>query len=102
MNVFLVNQDHPAANSLVKKLSKGSSKNGAIIPLTSDEMDLYTSDGFQIIKLGEEGNKMMFEIDPKKCYVFVIEDKNVNISDIQDFAKSVGLMYGIIRTRKGH
>ncbi len=44
MQIILIDETHKAANGLIEKLK--NSKNGSILPLTSEEMDLYSSPNF--------------------------------------------------------
>lgn len=96
MNIFLVNQDHPSAHGLIEKLTS-SNKNGGIVPLTSEEMDLYRSTDFEWIFTSETKESIdVLRVDPEEKYIFVV-DKTVCFDDIVNAAQSLYLNYGIIR-----
>jgi len=64
MNIFLVNQDNPYFKSLVEKLSDRK-EDGRIIPLSQGEMDLYNSEDFKHVYIGESPSKFI-ELEPQK------------------------------------
>lgn len=96
MDIFLVNSDHPHAKSLAKKLAERAIQ-GAIIPLNTQEMELYCSDDFQHVSYGHEGNPMITEIDPGGHYLFAC-DPSVNIDDVMRSAVQLDITIGIVRT----
>jgi hypothetical protein len=103
MDIFLVDQDDPAAKTLMKKLAERS-KPGAIIPLTSEEMALYNdSESFKHVLIGSSfGNPSITKLEPNSNYVFVC-DTNVNIDDVVQLRERAfeldGIKIGIVRAR---
>ena len=86
MDIFLVNQDHPAAKSLIEKLAK-QSKPGAIIPLTAEEMELSYSSSFRQVSCDiEAGSARRFGDDAFNAVVEYILDHKDDIEiGINDF-----------------
>jgi len=99
MNIFLVNEDHPAATRLIDKLS-GKKKDGEIIPLTSDEMSLYNSDSFQAISSSSEQQKIFqLNTDSHNAYVFYLDETEDNIDDALATIDRLSLNASIVRHR---
>lgn len=94
--MFLVDETTAAAQSLIQKLSE-QSKPGAIIPLTSEEMDVYQSSDFEVLSIGEE-NSNIIEIDPEKSYVFMCDPANTVIQDVINITHRLGAKIAIVRT----
>ncbi len=80
MNIFLVNQDNPVSKSLCEKLA-GPKKPGQIIPLTTEEWDLYNSNGVQQIADSNENKSILTEVEPGLSYIAVCNNRT-NIDDI--------------------
>ncbi len=97
MDIFLVNQDDPCAQSLSSKLS--NTKPNQIVPLSNDEMDLFNSDGFKHLTFGDDGNKNIVEVESGKSYIFVC-DESVNVDDVIRASKQLRIHSSIIRTGK--
>lgn len=97
MDIFIVNQDNPAAESLMLKLAK-KSKPGAIIPLSTKEMDLYRSDDFSHVCTGTEQSPLnAVKVDLTDNVIFVIDQTKVNVDDIITTGERLGISYSVIR-----
>jgi len=93
MEIFLVNQYHPASTGLIEKLC--DIKDKQFIPLTDEEMNLYDSSDFQHVFFGEQ-KQIFSEVEAGKSYVFVC-DESVNIDDVINGADRFGIKIAIIR-----
>ena len=96
MNVFIVNQDNPAANGLIKKLS--AMGDGSILCLTNEEMELYNSEDFKHIYNG--GGSPLIEIDRDKQYIMVCDPETTNFEDIDNINLSTFARIAVIRCRE--
>jgi hypothetical protein len=101
MNIFLINGDSPHASSLMKKLSE-ETMDGAIINLTTQEMDLYFSPEFQHVHINGDVNHKIVELKDSGSskYVFLMDDRKDNIDDAIRTISELGLNAGIIRSGK--
>jgi len=98
MEIFLINEDHPDCKGLVKKLC--NIKDGALIPLTKGELDLYRSDDTQIVSFGTpDGVMNISEVEPGKHYLISADDKRTNLKDLIYACDKLGITYGIVRTK---
>jgi hypothetical protein len=97
MDIFLVNQDNPHAQSLCEKLAKA--KDGEFVPLTTPEFELHDSVDFQYINYGESSTTVLKEVIPGGNYIFVA-DEDTNIDDIIKAGNDLHIGIGIIRTGK--
>lgn len=99
MNIFLVNQDHPDSKGLMVKLSE-QGKDGAIIPLTNGEMDLYHSPNFSHLTPDNTQKKIVqLNTDPHNSYIFIMDERTDNIDDAIHAIDYLNLKARIIRVR---
>lgn len=98
MNIFLVNSDEPSAKTLIEKFC--DAKDGSILPLTSEEMSLYNSDGFQVLSLLNE-NQTVTQVHPGNSYVFSCDSSNTVIDDILSLQENLNINVGIVRVNNG-
>jgi hypothetical protein len=103
MNIFVVNQEHPAAQSLMEKFVNTTHRDGSIISVDQDEMDLLNSpEYFKVVHLDSEpgsGPLSVAEIDSHKKYVFMCDPRSVNIEDVMTAINRLNLNASIIRHR---
>lgn len=103
MNIFLINQDHEAAKSLIKKLASNF-KDGAIIPLTADEMRLYNSDDFQWLNIGENNqNITKLERGDDHAYLITFNPYNTVLDDVNragTYLHELGINTSFIRVKE--
>ena len=99
MNIFLVNGANEHAPGLCKNLS--NAKDGSIIALSQGEMDLYNSNDFAVLHIGNESkNPDLHELDSAKKYIIVCDPREVNFEDLIRSRKHLELNLCIVRNKK--
>lgn len=82
MEIYLVNNDSPAARSLMVKLA-GKKQPGEMVPCSQEEMDAYRNGDFIRLTAGAaRGPIDLIPVEPDQHYIAVVHVGSVGFDDV--------------------